>query len=54
MNKLYCDDLVSATLNAEMLQRQGYEVFIHSYVSYDKNNTPYLKYYIVYRKEENK
>lgn len=52
MNKLYCDCLTSATLNAEMLQRQGYETFIHSYVSYGKDNTPYLKYYIIYKKEE--
>ena len=54
MNKLYCDCLVSANLNAEMLSKQGYEVFIHSYVSYDKNSTPYLKYYIIYRREETK
>ena len=51
MNKLYCDSLIVAQMNAEVLQKQGYEVFIHSYVSYDKNNRPYLNYYIIYRKE---
>lgn len=47
--KLYCDSFDSAVLNAEYLISRGFEVFFHSYVTYDKEKKAYLNYYLIYR-----
>ena len=48
-NKMYCDSFDVAVLNMEYLISRGFEVFLHSYVTYDKDKNAYLNYYLIYR-----